>query len=86
MSNLRGTQAQRFFGAYSKAIKDNPDATDQQHEMATFTNVFNDTVRIEGILDDELTREKLMEFAWQMWKFGFAYDYPDDEDYEETLS
>ena len=86
MSNLRGTQAQRFFRAYSKAIKENPDATDQQHELFTFRELFNETLKVEPILAyEELTREKLMEFAWQMWKFGFAYDYPDD-DYEETNS
>lgn len=82
MSRIVGKEYKRFTDVYYGLLRFDPEMPDYEHEMETFSKLFEAALREFQPLNTwkEWT---LKDFAWLMWKYGFAYDYPDDEDYKE---
>lgn len=79
MSRIKGDECKAYLKAYESELEKNPDINGQQHEIATFVNLLNTTKKSFdklNVLEGE-AQKQLKEFAWLMWKYGFAYDYPD---------
>lgn len=85
MSRIEGKECKKFSDAYYGVIKENPDLDDQQHEIATFVKLIHEELNEIGdtSLLSEKALNKITEFVWRFWRYGFTYDYPDESDYKD---
>lgn len=78
MSRIEGKEYRTFVDTYNEVLMENPSLECRQHEIATFCKLFVKVVQSFDSLKSLCDNHDLKEFAWQMWKYGFAYDYPED--------
>ena len=74
-----------FLDRYDYILANRPDIKTTEHEYVLFESLFyevTDDFGEEFFNSDEESRLKSL--CWKMWQYGFAYDYPDDEDFERA--
>lgn len=67
-----------YLDAYAEALKDYPEYESSLFELALFNKLFNNAMMdMEFLPASDKMEQDLKSFAWKMWKYGAAYDFPE---------